>query len=75
MSDGAAQDERLVYMANQIARNFMVEGEAQAVAATAEHLKKFWDPRMKSRILMALREGNANLLPVTKLALEELSKY
>lgn len=75
MSDVEGQDERLVYMANQIARNFLVEGEAQAVLATAEHLKKFWDPRMKSRILLALREGNANLLPVTKLALEQLSKY
>jgi len=30
---------------------------------------------MKSRILVALRSGNPNLLPVTKLALEELSKY
>ena len=37
---------RLAYMANQIARNFAVQGEAAAIAATAEHIRSFWDPRM-----------------------------
>ena len=43
-------EERLVYMANQIARNFAVMGEG-AAAATADHIAKFWDPRMRARIL------------------------
>ena len=42
--------ERLVYMANQIAREFAVMGDG-AVAATADHIAKFWDPRMRARIL------------------------
>ncbi len=37
---------RLAYMANQIARNFAAQGEETAIAATAEHLRNFWDPRM-----------------------------
>jgi formate dehydrogenase subunit delta len=43
---------RLIYMANQIARNFAVQGEEVAVAATAQHLQDFWDPRMKAAILV-----------------------
>lgn len=42
--------ERLVHMANQIARNFAVQGEVQAVAATAQHIRDFWDPRMRAAI-------------------------
>lgn len=53
MSDGTP--DRLIYMANQIARNFAVEGEDAAAAATAEHITLFWDPRMRQAILAADR--------------------
>ncbi len=43
-------DERLAYMANQIARNFAVTGEERAVLATADHIAAFWDPRMRDAI-------------------------
>ena len=43
--------DRLVYMANQIARNFAVQGEAAAIAATARHILDFWDPRMRDAIM------------------------
>ena len=42
-------EERLVYMANQIAREFARVGDP--AAATADHIAKFWDPRMRGRIL------------------------
>ena len=42
--------QRLVYMANQIARNFAAQGEDAAVAATAQHIADYWDPRMKAAI-------------------------
>ena len=46
---------RLAYMADQIARNFAVQGEEAAVAATAQHIRDFWDPRMKAAIKAADR--------------------
>ena len=49
--------ERLIYMANQIARNFAVQGEAEAAAATADHIAKFWDPRMKAQLFANVGEG------------------
>ena len=41
----------LSLMADQIARNFAVQGHDKAVAATADHIVRFWDPRMKAAIL------------------------
>ena len=43
--------QRLIYMANQIARNFAAQGEAAAAEATAQHIRDYWDPRMKAAIL------------------------
>ncbi|MES2289158.1 MAG: formate dehydrogenase subunit delta [Pseudomonadota bacterium] len=42
--------EHLVYMANQIARNFAIMGREDAAAATADHIATFWDPRMKAAL-------------------------
>ena len=61
----------LTYMANQIARNFAVQGDAVAAAATAQHLKLFWDPRMKAEILDGDRAG---LEPIAKAAVELLTR-
>lgn len=47
-------DERLAYMADQIARNFATLGPDRAVAATADHIASFWDPRMKQRAFAML---------------------
>ncbi len=67
------QADKLVHMANQIARAFAVEGEAKAVVATADHLKLFWDPRMRREILVHLEAGGEGLDGVTRLALGLLS--
>lgn len=40
--------DRLVMMANQIAANLATDDNP--VAATAEHIRLFWDPRMKKLI-------------------------
>lgn len=61
--------ERLRYMANQIARNLAPQGEAAAVEATRQHIRDFWDPRMKSAILADHGEG---LDPIARAALQQL---
>jgi formate dehydrogenase subunit delta len=47
----------LHHMANQIARNFAVQGDEQAIAATAQHLRDFWDPRMRTAVLAGDKAG------------------
>ena len=39
--------DKLVMMANQIAAFFAAQGEARAVPQIADHVEKFWDPRMR----------------------------
>ena len=60
---------RLRYMADQIARNFAAQGEEAAAAATAEHIRLYWDPRMKAAILAGDRSA---LSPVVAAAVEQL---
>jgi formate dehydrogenase subunit delta len=63
---------KLVYMANQIGKFFVSQGAEQAVPGIADHLKKFWDPRMRAQILKHLDAGGAGLDPPVRAAVEQL---
>jgi formate dehydrogenase subunit delta len=65
---------KLVYMANQIGTFFASQGAEQAVAGTAEHIRKFWDPRMRAAIFAHLENGGAGLDPMARQAIESLQK-
>ena len=65
--------DKLVYMANQIGKFFESQGREQAAAGTADHIKKFWDPRMRAEILAHLEAGGQGLDPVVRTALERLA--
>ncbi len=56
--------EKLVYMANQIGRFFAHRPEPQAVADIADHLRKFWEPRMRKAILDYVDGGGDGLQPI-----------
>ncbi|MCW5746073.1 MAG: formate dehydrogenase subunit delta [Alphaproteobacteria bacterium] len=64
--------DKLVYMANQIGRFFAHEGEARAVADIADHLVKFWEPRMRAAIQAHLAAGGAGLDPWVRQAVASL---
>jgi formate dehydrogenase subunit delta len=66
--------DRLVYMANQIGWFFKSQGAGKSVPGIAEHIKKFWDPRMRSAILAHLEKGGAGLDPDVKEAITTLKK-
>ena len=46
-----ARPDRLVMMANQIARNLAIQGADKAPALTADHITRFWDPRMRRALV------------------------
>ena len=69
-----SSDERLVIMVNQIARFFASQKHDAAVAGAAEHIAKYWDPRMRSRIRMHLADGGAGLDPLAKEAIGRLTR-
>jgi formate dehydrogenase subunit delta len=66
--------DKLVYMANQIGKFFASQGQDQAAAGTADHIRKFWDPRMRAQIFAHLKAGGAGLDPVARTALERLQE-
>ena len=64
--------DKLVYMANQIAREFGFQQPGQAAEATADHLRKFWDPRMKAMIREHLGAGGHGLSETARAAVAML---
>jgi len=64
--------DRLVYMANQIGNFFRSQGPDKAVPGITEHLKKFWEPRMRAAIVAHLDAGGDGLAPEVRAAVEAL---
>ena len=62
--------ERLVSMANDIGAFFNAEPDKTVAAKNvANHLTRYWDPRMRREILAHYREGGAGLDPVVRVAI------
>ena len=68
------QPEKLVMMANQIGAFFASQKADEAVHGIADHLKKFWDPRMRAALLAYWRAGGEGLQPHVRLAVEQLAR-
>lgn len=66
--------DRLIYMANQIGWFFRSQGHDLAVVGVADHIKKFWDPRMLKQIFAHLDAGGAGLDPNVHEALKKLKQ-
>jgi formate dehydrogenase subunit delta len=63
-------EDTLVRMANQIADFFKVQPEADAAAGAADHIRKFWDPRMRAKMREHLKAGGEGLSPLAREAAE-----
>lgn len=55
--------EKLVYMANQIGKFFAAQGAEAEASGVCDHLRRFWDPRMRAQILAHLEAGGEGLDP------------
>jgi len=66
--------DRLIYMANQIGKFFQSQGHDKAVPGIAEHIRKFWDPRMRKGIFAHLDAGGAGLDPEVREAITTLQQ-
>ena len=61
--------DRLVYMANQIGKFFAYQRKDEVVPGIANHIKKFWDPRMRTAIFAYIDAGGDGLDPPVKEAI------
>jgi formate dehydrogenase subunit delta len=76
LSNGSSHgsSDKLVYMANQIGTFFKAQDVETASAKIAEHITKFWDPRMRRAIIAHLDAGGAGLDPAARQAVETLRR-
>jgi formate dehydrogenase subunit delta len=66
--------DKLVMMANQIGTFFKSQGPDKVVSGTAEHIRKFWDPRMRASIAKYVHDGGEGLHPEVRLAVQMLAR-
>jgi formate dehydrogenase subunit delta len=65
--------EKLLHMANQIGKFFASQPHSDAPAAIADHLRKFWDPRMRREIVAYLERGGDGFDSVVREAVQLLA--
>jgi formate dehydrogenase subunit delta len=53
-----------VRLANDIAAQFRHRPTGEAAGAVAEHLRSFWDPRMRTQLIAHVEAGGAGLDPL-----------
>ncbi len=67
--------EHLISMANDIGAFFDAEPDkAEAARNVANHLRRFWDPRMRREILAHYRGGGSGRNPVGRSAVGLLAE-
>jgi|EndMetStandDraft_7_1072992.scaffolds.fasta_scaffold3317987_1 formate dehydrogenase subunit delta len=58
------QPDKLVRMANQIATFFNSQPEAERAKGVANHINKFWEPRMRNAFFAHVDAGGEGLQPL-----------
>ena len=53
--------EHMVHNANQIALFFAAYAREEAIAGIVDHLKKFWEHRMREQIIQYVTKGGTGL--------------
>ena len=65
--------ERLVRMANDIGNFFKAEPDhAAAVEGVTNHIRRFWDPRMRKEILAYAEGGGEGMMELVREAVLKL---
>ena len=65
--------DKLVYMANQIGREFSGQRPTEAVEATYDHLWHFWEKRMREAIIAHLDAGGEGMTDIARNAVYMLT--
>jgi formate dehydrogenase subunit delta len=59
-------------MANQIATFFRTQPGTDQADRVAQHLRDYWDPRMRAQILQIAESGESGLSPLAAEAVQRL---
>jgi formate dehydrogenase subunit delta len=67
-------DAKIARMANQIATFFLSQPEGVRVAGVANHINKFWEPRMRRQFFEIVDHGGGDLLPLVMEASRQVNR-
>ena len=73
---GAGHDsgERLVAMANDIGDYFRPQSREEAISGIANHIQRFWTPRMRTKLAAYVARGAEGLNELPRAALARLDE-
>jgi formate dehydrogenase subunit delta len=66
--------DKLVHMANQIGDFYAAMPEKEAIEGIAQHLSRFWTPKMIREIVAFADHGGAGFNPIAARAVEALKQ-
>lgn len=66
--------DKLIYMANQIARFFHSQPAEEAAPGVADHINKFWEPRMRTQLFELTDNDTPGFDPIVIAALAEIRR-
>jgi formate dehydrogenase subunit delta len=69
-----SHEPSVIRMANDIARNQAHLSDAEAAAVLANHMRSFWDPRMRSQLRLLVETDPSSVGPVVAEAVAELAR-
>lgn len=65
---------KIVRMANQIGTFFASKPHDEGVAGVAEHINKFWEPRMRRHLFEVIDHGGHGLRPLVMEAAPQIRR-
>lgn len=66
--------DKLITMANQIARFMESKPHAEGVSGLASHINDFWEPRMRRQLFELLDAGGEGLRPLVLEAADQIRR-
>jgi len=65
-------DEKLIRMANQIATFFASQSESEQLSGVTSHINRFWEKRMREKLLKLSAEQKSQLHELIARALPQI---
>ncbi|WP_340161860.1 formate dehydrogenase subunit delta [uncultured Hoeflea sp.] len=66
--------DKMRYQANQIATFFASQPEDEQIDGVADHINKFWDPRMRAKLFEIADKSTEGFKPMLVAALAKINR-
>lgn len=67
-------EQKLVYMANQIATFFASQPKEEQASGVAKHINDYWEPRMRRQFFAFVDAGGSGIAPIVEEALPKIRR-